>query len=136
MGYPTPSMNSNGQGIWKDDTTPSTPFTGDGNPSGMQNLLGGQDPKKVGMFSGGSASAGSSSGLSPMQGTGTDNHPGPEQSLLSTIGAGTLSPKQDTDGQAGPTNQSLLTTVGKSGSKSFTVRQPSLGGVEKDVQIP
>src|SRR5436190_365812 len=133
MGYQTPKITSNGEGMW--DTTPTpAPFANRGNPTGGENFQGGQNPKLVSYFNNGSAEASSSGSDSPDQGSGSANKPSPAQSLLSTIrGSGSSDQGKDPANTPSP-NQSLLNTRGKNGIGP-TVRTPSLGGVEKGVQI-
>jgi len=130
-----PNVNNNGTGMWGAGTSDNgSTYPGSGNPMIGKNALGldTDNATIIKDFNGGSASSsGSSGGSSPDQGTGAPNRPSPDQSLIGK--ANTSSPDQGTGGANKPTpDQSLI------GSKSaFTapVRKPTLGGVEKGVQI-
>jgi hypothetical protein len=130
MGYPTPKINSNGEGIWDTGSTSDGTF---GNPAtGSQNVLAqaGSNQSRPG---GNAATPDQGPNLSGAdQLSGAINKPTPNQSLLSTVT--NQSANQLTgNGSAPSPDQSLLGT--KQGAPA-PVRKSCLGGVEKGVQIP
>lgn len=123
MGYPTPSIGSNGQGIWDGSQASGTPAGSSMSSNALSGVADGATTITPGNNSPDMSGAD--------QGSGAANKPTPNENLLSTVGS--LSPNQlSGNGSAPSPDQSLLSTVGT--SKNAPTRISTFGGTEKGIQ--